>query len=102
MSDTTFDEARRCPKCKELGKDTGSQKASGGSTVHKILCMNDRCKWFGTTYVVQVNADGTIPPPNLHRDKAFPALAPRSDSAVEAQYARLLDDQLTGRGEIAG
>lgn len=67
MTRPIFEEASRCPKCQTPGDDR-KQDASGpkGSTLHYIYCVNDRCKWFDTFWIVQVNADGTIPPPKDH------------------------------------
>jgi hypothetical protein len=65
---TTFEEASRCPKCKQPGKDTKTiklpfnTKIPRGSTVHTIQCQN--CD-FGV-WLVQVDADGSVPPPTDH------------------------------------
>jgi C4-type Zn-finger protein len=68
---TTFEEASRCPKCKQPGKDVktirlpNNTKIPKGSTVHTIRCEN--CD-FGV-WLVQVNADGSVPPPSDHTGK---------------------------------
>jgi sulfatase maturation enzyme AslB (radical SAM superfamily) len=68
---TTFEEASRCPKCKQPGKDVktirlpNNTKIPRGSTVHTIRCEN--CD-FGV-WLVQVNADGSVPPPQDHTGK---------------------------------
>jgi C4-type Zn-finger protein len=65
---TTFEEASRCPKCKQPGKDVKTIRLPAntdipkGSTVHTIQCSN--CD-FGV-WLVQVNADGSVPPPTDH------------------------------------
>lgn len=65
--DTTFEEAKRCPKCEQPGQETGriSVKDTSvlpGTKVATIRCDNSRCKWQGESWIVQVNPDGTIPP----------------------------------------
>ena len=96
MTDTTLDEAKRCPKCEEPGRPDGSRGGPNRSTVYTYRCMNGRCKWYDTTYIVQVNADGTIPDPTTHRQKNFPAMPARSDEAVEKYNQFLLNQTLAG------
>lgn len=71
MSDTqtTMEEASRCPQCKEPGDDRIQRPVPGmrGVMVHSIYCVNQRCDWYNTAWIVQVNADGSIPPPTDHR-----------------------------------
>jgi hypothetical protein len=98
MSDTTYEDAKRCPKCNEPGLKT-SEKSAGrnaahGTRVHTFECRNNRCKWFNEFWVVQVNPDGTVPPPNTNRQKSFPALPPRSDEDVERSNKLLLQSTL--------
>lgn len=84
MAETTFEEAKRCPRCEEPGRDTGrTQRGPHGSTLRIIECVNPRCRWFNTTYIIQTNADGTIPEPTLTRDKSFRPLPERTDAQVE-------------------
>ena len=70
MSDTTFTEAKRCPKCEVPGEDRRQSKAPQGATrgamLHYIFCMNERCEWFDTCWIVQVNPDGSVPPKANH------------------------------------
>lgn len=98
--DTTFDEARRCPRCEELGSDIGGRSGPHGSTIHTIKCVNDRCQWFATTYIVQVMSDGSVAKPTLDRDKSFPKIPDRTE-AVQAQLERLYQQSLSG-GETSG
>lgn len=94
MSDTTFEEARRCPKCAEPGSGVGSVAAPNGGKIHTFMCKNSRCRWCDTTYVVQVNADGSIPEPNINRAKAFPALPNRNQEEIDRANQALLNNQL--------
>lgn len=99
MSETTLEEARRCPKCNEPGHDTGNTTnrlhgATRGAIIHEYKCMNQRCKWYDTSYLVQTNPDGTIPPPTLVREKAFRQLPAREQEDIDRQMNNLLNQQL--------
>lgn len=96
---TTYEEAKRCPRCEEPGQVIGQTHGPRGSQIHQIQCRNSRCKWFNTAYVVQVNADGTIPDPVENRRKDFPALPNRNQEQVDQAMQRLLDQTLSGKGE---
>lgn len=73
--ETTLEEASRCPRCKEPGRFNGEKALdradSAGAKIKLFVCDNSRCKWHTTSWTVQVNANGTIPPPLLKRDKQF-------------------------------
>lgn len=44
------------------GEETAQRKGDRpGSKLITLTCKNSRCKWFETTYLVGINADGTIP-----------------------------------------
>jgi hypothetical protein len=96
VTDTTYEEAKRCPKCEEPGQEVSNKPGPRGSRMHTFRCPNQRCKWYSTDYIVQVNADGTIPDPDAHRIKNFPALPTRSDEAVERTNQFLLNQTLAG------
>lgn len=70
MPDSTLEEAKRCPRCKQAGdlQSTIRQPRPGGHgwrreivTVNVFVCKNERCRTFDETWIVQVNADGSIP-----------------------------------------
>lgn len=94
MSDTTLNEARRCPKCEEPGEETGKrplerrQGVTRGAMLHEFKCRNKRCKWFDTPFFVQINPDGTVPPPQV-RQKQFHALPDDGGRTVENLEALL-------------
>lgn len=75
MTDTTLDQARRCPTCEELGRSAGTRPADSknrrAGILHIFRCENERCKKFGRDWVVQVRPDGTIPEPTTNREKSF-------------------------------
>jgi hypothetical protein len=73
MTETTFEEAKRCPKCDKPGEDRHQNvilgktfKGGKAPVVHQIFCTTELCPWFGTPWLVQVNGDGSIPPPQDH------------------------------------
>lgn len=103
--ETTLEEARRCPKCKEPGSEAGVAPAPGigvtrGAKIFRYVCENNRCPWYGQVCkLVQVNPDGTIPPPTTtHRN----SLRPLVDDGGRTRQ-RLLDQlslETSGGGEI--
>jgi hypothetical protein len=97
MADTTFEEASRCPKCNQPGQVSAQGKVlrHGAGELKTVYCRNSRCEWLDTSWIVQINADGTIPEPTLDRDKSFPTLPDRTN-AVQAQMQRLYDQTITG------
>jgi len=104
MTDTTYEEARRCPKCTFPGdlikKTLAPQTATRGAQLHHFRCMNERCKWFEEICrIVQVNPDGSIPPPLTKRDKQFPAV-PDLSKQVNESLERQLAAELSGGAEL--
>lgn len=87
---TTFEQARRCPRCDELGEHVESEDRivqrgpQRGSKLTKVYCRNDRCRWFNTAWTIQVRPDGTIPDANLFREKKFPELPKWGERSVRA------------------
>lgn len=96
--DTTIDEARRCPKCNELGEKTKEEiLARGRGKELTFTCQNERCRWFEQTCsVVTVRPDGSIPDPNLNRTKHFSKLPDRTEQ-VQAMLDAQLDAERSGR-----
>lgn len=91
---TTFEEARRCPKCENPGADVSKRRGPLGSTIHVIECKSSRCKWFNTTWLIQVHQDGTIQEATEH-EKFYPKIPDRTE-AVQASMQALLDQSLKG------
>jgi hypothetical protein len=73
MTETTYEEAKRCPKCQTPGEDRRQTSAGEalpqGTKIHHIYCVNERCEWYNTPWMIQVNVDGSVPPPQDHRGK---------------------------------
>lgn len=61
----TLEEASRCPKCQEVGDQGAPQRSNKpGVNIIPFTCKNERCRWYNTAWLVQVNPDGTIPDPS--------------------------------------
>jgi len=68
---TSFESASSCPKCSNAGKEISAQKSSRGSTVYVFACVTEVCRWYNTTWIVQINSDGSIPE-RRPGDREFP------------------------------
>jgi hypothetical protein len=102
---TPLDEAKQCPKCKQPGEleDKAVAKNSDGSKVVNVYCRNPRCKWFNTPWLVQINADGTIPDPVDHtkRQKEYVGFEDHDRIAAQIKQALEADQAASLRsGEI--
>jgi hypothetical protein len=91
-SRTTFEEAKLCPKCGLPGEDrlSKSAKAPGlkpGTTIHHIYCTSQTCPWYNTCWMVQVNPDGSVPPPSNHKGekKIYAGFEGHDDLAKQIQ-----------------
>jgi hypothetical protein len=96
-----FTEASKCPICHEPGAPTGQRPAMDGrvhrGTAFTFNCENERCRWKGTGWVVQVLPDGSIPV-----DKRGPKKFETSPGA-ESMGRRYIEQTLQQEGgEIPG
>lgn len=116
MANGTWDEAKVCPKCGLTGevmlrekrpvpiRDEKGNRIPGvtpGAVLHSIYCRNKRCRWYNTSWQVQVNPDGTIPADDRPRDKQFPKVDQARAEAVRQNLQALQEATLHG-GEIRG
>lgn len=86
MADTTFEEAKRCPKCDAPGEPISTHPGPKASEFHVYECPTEICVWFGTRWVVQIMADGQIPQYNRARvDKNFKPLTPTQETKARDQ-----------------
>ena len=69
---SSYEEAIRCPECGQPGDDKVKRPAPpqaelpAGTMIHVVYCMNKNCGWYSTTWLIQVNPDGTIPDKKDH------------------------------------
>lgn len=96
---TTFEEAKKCPRCGLPGDDTSQVPAARQAVVHVIFCRNSACRWFNTSWLVQVNKDGSIPTAEHQKneDKKFPVDARLAAQAEEIQRAMRADREAQTR-----
>lgn len=69
MTDTSYEEACRCPKCGKPGEVTDKSPAKNlkrGTALHTVYCRTELCRWFNTCWYVQVNPDGSVPEAKNH------------------------------------
>lgn len=81
----TLEEAKRCPKCNNVGKENGIKPGAKPRTkVLVMLCENPLCRWHGTGWMIQINPDGSIPDPadNPRGPKQF--IIPRTEGEANA------------------
>jgi hypothetical protein len=101
VSDTTFEQARRCPEssCKQPGKSAKESPLPQGGKIHTFECVNERCPRHGERWLVQTNPDGSIPQPHAGGPKTFPKLNHHSTAAIRArQEMAILDFESTHPG----
>lgn len=101
MTDSTLDEARRCPKCGQPGaEDKRTPQRTGGVSI-TFGCRNNRCLWFGQPgWVVDVRPDGTLPDPNRFRSKQFPQMGDHTERMRAVVDRQLSAEQGPGGAEV--
>lgn len=113
MSETTYEEAKRCPRCGIPGDHTsttpGKDRRGKPVSIHMIFCRTEGCRWENTSWVIQVNPDGSIPQPDSERDamreKAFPKrleLPGDEQRIIQAIERQVQAEIQPGGGEIGG
>lgn len=96
METTTWDEASRCPKCKNPMKTQNKSKAiNGEGHVYVLECANRVCLWFEETKLVQRLPNGEVPIRET-REKEFPAL---TEGAKARARASIEQNQLLLEGK---
>jgi hypothetical protein len=100
MTESTFETAKRCPRCQQPGRQNSIQPAPERhmGNIHIYSCANDRCDRAGRTWIIQVRPDGSIPEPTMHRDKSFP-MDGNSAERIARSRARMdeIQNQSLGR-----
>lgn len=83
MKSTTFDIAKKCPRCGNYGAIVGERPRGGdGSKLYTLLCETVLCTWYNTTWVVEVNAEGKVP---TRDDYINPTFGKRIDELTEEE-----------------
>ena len=99
MTDTMFEEAKRCPRCEKPGTLTYTESLPKGAKAHTYSCYTEGCRWEGTGWIVQVNADGSIPI-REKGEKQFEKLGSGATSYAESvlnkTQAELMEGETSG------
>jgi hypothetical protein len=103
----TWEEARKCPKCSNAGKESGTMPTQRrGTKVVKLVCENPLCRWFETGWVVQINPDGSIPDPEsaLNSPKQFvvPTTSAEANALIRAANEQGEAAYRITQGELGG
>jgi hypothetical protein len=109
-TENSYDAAKRCPKCEQPGnvRLIDPLLDGKGTTLHHIYCENERCEWYNTPWIVQVNADGTVPPPRDNTDtpKEYRGFEFHDEEAkrviASLESLNKLSTRPDGHGEIRG
>lgn len=104
MADSTYEEAKRCPRCEQPGKfvNTVPVNAPGvqrGTKVETYECVNERCEYGphdhhilgrqpGERWAIQINPDGTVPPKGTRDNQRKEYDIDRVTSEGQRQRAR--------------
>lgn len=107
MAATTFEEAKLCPRCKKPGEEASKVPARDmkpGTVVYVIFCRTPGCRWENTSWLIQVNPDGSIPTEDYSKreKKTFPVSESAAQQArdIERAVARERELQQRGGGEV--
>jgi len=74
----SFEEVRICPRCKQTGRIDSERPRRDGSKIVTIFCEVRSCRWFNTSWIIQIMPDGSIAEPKGH-DKFFPEIPDQTD-----------------------
>ncbi len=91
----TLEEAKICPRCSEPGRLSHEHKFRSGKKVITFMCDNERCRWYSTGWLVQVNPDGTIPE-RVAGAKQFEKLDRNASSYAEAVLNKTKQELMKG------
>jgi hypothetical protein len=100
---TTFEQAKLCPICGRAGADRATIPAQGlprGTTVHTIYCVTELCEWYNTPWMVQVNPDGSVPPPQDHTrsEKHYVGFEGHDEHAENIRLGLIAQQELETKG----
>ncbi len=95
MATTSYEKATRCPKCEFTGAIRKTKLKDG--ELHTVTCMNERCEWYDTNWVVVILSDGSI----AEREPQGPRTFPREQGASYDQRRSRVLDMLAGEDDTA-
>jgi hypothetical protein len=104
LTDTTYEEAIKCPRCDRPGEVRRKAPSKDGRgkaiELHTVYCTTVLCKWYETAYIVQVNADGSIPPAHtaLTQPKLFPAVSAETETRIQEAIQSQLEGETSAGG----
>lgn len=78
----SFEEVRKCPRCASTGRIGSERPQRDGSKIVTIWCETPTCRWFNTSWIVQIMPDGSIAEPKGH-DKFFADIPDRTEEVRE-------------------
>ncbi len=93
MATATWDQAVKCPRCDQAGRDTGQVLGEGGTKIHSIMCENSACSWYQTNWAITVQSDGTIPirADAERQPKVFPKLGRMTSKRAADEVGKIQD-----------
>ena len=74
-----YEEAKHCPKCGLIGVLSATNTVNNSVRVETYKCDNILCPWYRTGWIVQINADGSIPDRKAG-PKQFTPMTPRMET----------------------
>jgi len=108
---TRYEEAKLCPKCGKPGEVRGSHPAPPGRGIQRgtmlemCYCTTKspfECSWYNTCWMIQVNPDGTVPPPKNHTFSQKEYIADPNADAIIAQINESLAQQQVAETKPGG
>lgn len=88
-----YEQATHCPICDQPGELSSTNSVPGfpGTKVEGWTCVNERCRWFTTGWIIQINPDGTIPD-RTAGPKQYQPLSPGQETAAR-DYLRAIQQE---------
>jgi hypothetical protein len=96
---TTFEEAKRCPRCGHPGEEikaARSMQPRDGGKLYTIFCRWEGCEWENTGWAVQVDRNNELVT-RARGEKTFPTLSNDQLSAGMRMIEDIKQQDLRGR-----
>jgi hypothetical protein len=98
----SYEEARKCPKCEEPGEEGAVKPLDRRrGKLQQLWCRNPQCKWYNTSYTVQIRPDGSVPDPDTRPRTEGKVIMPSDEDIqrIQSNAQATLDGSLRG-GEL--